>query len=85
MAEGRALLEQLTAAIAEAIERGEIAPGLSPAQTRDLLIAMQHGLTSQHLANDADAPPGGGRYGALIGPALRLFRAAWTPHHGGHS
>jgi AcrR family transcriptional regulator len=85
MAEGRALLDQVTARIAEAIERGEIAPGLSAAQTRDLLIAMQHGLTSQHLANDADAPPGGGRYGALIAPALALFRASWTPHHGGPS
>jgi len=85
MAEGRPLLDRLTEQIAEAIERGEIAPGLSPAQTRDLLIAMQHGLTSQHLANDVGAPPGGGRYGALIGPAIALFRASWTPHHGGRS
>ena len=85
MAESRALLDQVTASIAEAIERGEITPGLSAAQTRDLMIAMQHGLTSQHLANDADAPPGGGRYGALIGPALALFRASWTPQHGGQS
>src|SRR5688500_8636083 len=85
MAEGRALLDRFTGRIAEAIERGEIAPGLPPAQARDLLIAMQHGLTSQHLANDADAPPGGGRYGALVSPALALFRASWTPHHGGQS
>ena len=83
MAEGRLLLERFTARIAEAIEGGEIAPGLPPSQARDLLIAMQHGLTSQHLANDADAPPGGGRYGALVAPALALFRASWTPLHGG--
>ena len=85
MAEGRALLDRFTSRIAEAIERGEIAPDVPAAQARDLLIAMQHGLTSQHLANDADAPPGGGRYGALVLPALALFRASWTPQEGGRS
>lgn len=85
MAEGRVLLDRFTALIAEAIDGGEIRPGLSAAQTRDLFIAMIHGLTSQHLANDADAPPGGGRYGGLIGPALALFRASWTPQEGERS
>ena len=85
MAESLALLERLTSRIAEAIESGEITPGLSAGQTRDLLIAMMHGLTSQHLANDADAPPGGGRYGGLIAPALALFRASWTPREGERS
>jgi AcrR family transcriptional regulator len=80
MAEGLVLLDRLTGRIAEAIESGEIAPGLSASQARDLLIAMTHGLTSQHLANDADAPPGGGRYGGLVAPALALFRDSWTPH-----
>ena len=85
MAESLALLERFTGRIAEAIESGEIAPGLSAAQSRDLLIAMMHGLTAQHLANDADAPPGGGRYGGLIEPALALFRASWTTREGGRS
>ena len=85
MAEGLALLERVTSLIAEAIESGEIAPGLSAAEARDLLIAMIHGVTSQHLANDADAPPGGGRYGALVAPALALFRDSWTPQRGGRS
>lgn len=83
MAEGLVLLERVTSRIAEAIESGEITPGLSAAEARDLLIAMIHGVTSQHLANDADAPPGGGRYGALVAPALALFRDSWTPRRGG--
>jgi AcrR family transcriptional regulator len=82
MAEGRVLLDRFTSRIAAAIDRGEIEPGVSASEARDLLIAMIHGLTSQHLANDADAAPGASRYGGLIGPALALFRSAWTPHGG---
>jgi AcrR family transcriptional regulator len=79
MAEGIPLLERFTQRIAEAIAAGEIAPGVSASQARDLAIAMMHGITAQHLANDQDAPPGGGRYGDLIGPAVAMFRAAWSP------
>lgn len=82
MAEGLVLLDRFTNLFAAAIEGGEINPGLSAAETRDLFIAMIHGLTSQHLSNDADAPPGGGRYGGLIGPAVALFRQSWTPEGG---
>jgi AcrR family transcriptional regulator len=79
MAEDRALLDRFTQRIADAIEAGEIAPGLSASQARDLIIAMMHGLTAQHLANDLDAAPGVGRYGGLIEPAVALFRASWAP------
>lgn len=79
MAEGIPLLERYTQRIADAIAAGTIAPGVSASQARDLLIAMTHGITAQHLANDASTAPGGGRYGGLIGPAVGLFRASWTP------
>jgi AcrR family transcriptional regulator len=79
MAEGITLLDRLTQRIADAIASGEIAPGVTAGQARDLAIAMMHGITSQHLANDQDAPAGGGRYGDLIEPALAIFRAAWAP------
>lgn len=82
MAEGLVLLDRFTRLFTEAIDNGEISPGLSPGEARDLFIAMIHGLTSQHLSNDADAPPGGGRYGGLFGPALALFRQSWTPEGG---
>ena len=82
MAEGLVLMDRFTGLFAEAIDGGEISPGLSVDETRDMFIAMIHGLTSQHLSNDADAPPGGGRYGGLIEPALALFRRSWTPEGG---
>jgi AcrR family transcriptional regulator len=82
MAEGLALLDRFTSTIAEAIDHGEITPGLSAGEARDLLIAMMHGLTAQHLANDPDAAPGAGRYGGLVAPALALFRDSWTPQGG---
>ena len=78
MGENEQLLTNFTGRFAAAIESGEIAPGVSAAQARDLTIAMIHGITAQHLANDAAADPDGGRYGGLIEPALALFRAAWT-------
>jgi AcrR family transcriptional regulator len=44
---------------------------------RDLLIAMMHGLTSQHMANEPHLPIGSGRYGTLIAEAVELFHVAW--------
>jgi AcrR family transcriptional regulator len=82
MAEGQQLLDRFTQRVGDAIDDGEISPGVSASEARDLVIAMMHGLTSQHLANDADAPPGGGRYGGLVAPALDLFRSSWTPQGG---
>lgn len=52
--------------------------GLSPAQANDLGIAMMHGLTAQHLANEPHLGIGQGRYGSLIPAALALFEAAWS-------
>lgn len=51
--------------------------GLTPAQANDLGIAMMHGLTAQHLANEPHLGIGQGRYGSLIPAALALFEAAW--------
>lgn len=52
--------------------------GLTPAQVNDLSIAMMHGLTAQHMANEPHLPLGQGRYGSLIPAALALFQAAWS-------
>ena len=52
--------------------------GLTPAQVNDLGIAMMHGLTAQHLANEPQLPLGKGRYGSLIPAALALFQSAWN-------
>ena len=79
MAESRADLARFEAELAEAIATGQIKPRVPASQARDLIIAMMHGLTSQHMANEPDLPVGLGRYGALIPAAVALFRKAWEP------
>jgi hypothetical protein len=49
-------------------------------QARDLLIAMIHGLTAHHMANEPELPIGSGRVGSQIPAAVALFRAKWDPH-----
>lgn len=49
------------------------------AQARDLVIAMMHGLTAQHMANEPELPVGAGRFGSLIPAAVALFHASWDP------
>lgn len=56
----------------------QIASELSPAQITDLVIALMHGITAMHLANEPDLPAGSGRFGALILPAVELLEKAWS-------
>ena len=79
MAESSAVLAGFHREFVEAIETGQIAPGVPASQARDLAIAMIHGLTAQQVANEPDAPLGSGRYGSLVPAALALFRASWRP------
>lgn len=55
--------------------RNEYAPeiDLSPQQIVDLVIAMSHGLTAMHLANEPQLPMGQGRFGALIPVFLSIL------------
>ena len=79
MEESRRLLTMTDAIVAKGIERGSLALGITVAQARDLFLAMTHGLTALHMANEPDLPVGAGRFGSLIPAALALFRAAWEP------
>lgn len=54
------------------------ASGLEPKQLMDLLIAIMHGLTALHLANEPHLPPGEGRFGSLIPVALAVLDRAWS-------
>jgi len=65
--------------LATMITEGQIIPRLPASQARDLMIAMMHGLTSQHMANEPHLPAGSGRYGGLIPAAVTLFGTAWEP------
>ena len=51
---------------------------LAAASVRDLLIAMMHGLTALHMANEPHLPLGQGRFGALIPAALSVLEKAWS-------
>ncbi len=77
MEESRELLASARRTFAEAVEAGAIRPTLPPDQALDLFIAMMHGLTSLHRANEPHLPAGSGRFGGLIAPAMALFEAAW--------
>ena len=79
MQESRGLLTMTDAIVEKGIERGSIALSISVPQARDLFLAMMHGLTALHMANEPELPVGSGRFGSLIPAALALFRAAWEP------
>jgi AcrR family transcriptional regulator len=71
------LLRQSTARVERFLRESNLKTGLTPAQINDLSIAMMHGLTAQHMANEPHLPLGKGRYGSLIPAAVALFQAAW--------
>jgi len=79
MAESRRLLVMSDEIVEQGIERGSIVLGITAEQARDLFIAMMHGLTALHMANEPELPVGSGRFGSLIPAAMALFRAAWEP------
>lgn len=79
MAESEHMLTDFEGTLQAAVDAGWMTPTTSVAHARDLLIAMMHGLTSQHMANEPDLPVGSGRFGSLIPDAVALFRAAWEP------
>jgi AcrR family transcriptional regulator len=57
---------------------GKFNTELPPDQARDLVIAMMHGLTALHMANEPHLPVGQGRFGALIPVALSILDKAWS-------
>lgn len=79
MAESRDRLSVASRFMEEAIERGEIVPGVQPEQARDFVIALMHGLAAAHMANEPDRPIGSGRFGSLIPLAMQVLEAAWMP------
>ncbi len=51
---------------------------LSAQQMTDLVIAVMHGLTALHMANEPELPAGQGRFGSLISPVVALFENMWS-------
>jgi AcrR family transcriptional regulator len=70
------LLEQSRARLTPML--ADIDTDLEDHQVRDLLIAMMHGLTALHLANEPHLPLGQGRFGSLIPAVLSVLAKAWS-------
>jgi AcrR family transcriptional regulator len=58
--------------------KNDIQTDLSTDQLGDLIIAITHGLTALHIANEPEFPLGQGRFGALIPAALSVLDKAWS-------
>jgi AcrR family transcriptional regulator len=70
------ILERLYTQIAHLQE--ELDTDLPPNQLADLVIAIIHGLTSLHMANEPELPLGQGRFGSLIPATLTILSKAWS-------
>lgn len=81
MAESRAIVVAAIRAMAEVIDAGVIAPNGSAERATDLFLAVMHGITTLHMANEPDVPVGAGRFGSLIPEAIALFKTSWAREH----
>ena len=82
LAEAAALLSDGEALFQSAIDSGAIRSALDAARTRDLFIAVCHGITALKRANEPAAAPGEGRFGPLVPHAAALLRNAWLTSTG---
>lgn len=78
MALSFAALSRFTKYLQYVLESEGINPGIPYEQARDIIIALNHGLTEQHLANNPELPVGEGRYGGLIHQAVDVLLNAWS-------
>ncbi len=58
--------------------KNDIHTDLPLKQMTDLLIAITHGMTALHIANEPQLPLGQGRFGGLIPAALSILETAWS-------
>jgi AcrR family transcriptional regulator len=77
MVESRKLLGNLNPIFQEALDKGVIKTDLAVEAIRDIFILVLHGLTSMHMANEPDLPPGQGRFGSLIPAITAMLKTAW--------
>lgn len=70
-------LAKLSAQMGRILASEELAIDITLEEARDLYIALMHGLTSLHLANNPELPLGEGRFGKLVPQAVAMLLAAW--------
>lgn len=73
MVQARALLAFGDRVVQMQQEAGEIDESIAPEQARDLFVAIMHGLTALHMANEPHLALGQGRFGSLIPLAARAI------------
>lgn len=71
-------LARFTEYLQNVLESEKVDPGIPYEQARDIIIALNHGLTEQHLANNPELPVGEGRYGGLIHQSVAMLLKAWS-------
>lgn len=64
-------------ALVQALDAGGLDTDLPLEAASDLTLAMAHGLTALHMANELHLPLGEGRFGSLTREAAVLFQKAW--------
>ena len=77
MAVSLAQLDEARNQFSNILTSEELTTSLPFEEARDLFIAMQHGLTELHLANDPELAVGNGRFGKLIPHAVQMILDAW--------
>jgi AcrR family transcriptional regulator len=77
MAVSLAVLEESRQQVAQLIAESGLDVDLPVPAAFDLSIALMHGLTALHMANEPHLPVGEGRFGSLIPYAAKMFTKAW--------
>ncbi len=85
LAENYKAAPALHAALDELVAAGVIRSDVPLDRLRDLLIAVLHGVTSMHLANEPDLPVGSGRFGGLLPTVMTAFESGLAPPRGASS
>jgi AcrR family transcriptional regulator len=78
MTEARAALEEANEYLQSFLKSAQLDPAANIEQMRDFFIALMHGITALHLANNPDQPVGRGRFGSLIPLAIEMLKKAWS-------
>lgn len=77
MAVSLARLESARTQFSVVFTSGELETNLPFDEARDIYIALQHGMTELHLANNPELSIGQGRFGKLVEQAVQLILDAW--------
>ena len=77
MAVSSATLSEARESFGQFLQDSDLAIDVPLETAYDLAIAIMHGLTAQHMANNPDLPVGEGRYGSLVEYGAQMFLKAW--------